>query len=92
MPTYEGWINWETWLVNLTLDNDEPLYRKTRELAKNFPTVPKLAAAIQNFVEHSTAFGFAGQMGRETVATQVLQTFLDEVEWADIAKAQLEKD
>jgi hypothetical protein len=26
--TYEGWSNHATWLVALTFDNDEPLYRK----------------------------------------------------------------
>jgi hypothetical protein len=25
--TYNGWTNWETWQINLGLDNEEPLYR-----------------------------------------------------------------
>lgn len=24
---YNGWTNWETWQINLWLDNEEPLYR-----------------------------------------------------------------
>jgi hypothetical protein len=26
--TYNGWTNWETWQINLWLDNEEPLYRE----------------------------------------------------------------
>jgi len=27
MTDYNGWTNWETWNVNLWVDNEEPMYR-----------------------------------------------------------------
>ena len=32
---YNGWHNYETWLVNLWLSNDEGSYDHTREMARN---------------------------------------------------------
>ena len=32
--TYNGWTNYETWAVNLWLDNDEGSYRYWREAAR----------------------------------------------------------
>lgn len=28
--TYNGWTNWETWQINLWLDNEEPWYRSKK--------------------------------------------------------------
>lgn len=95
MGTYEGWVNWETWLVNTTLDNEERLYKTVIDLVVKHPTVPALAKALQSFVERDSAFAFSRAMlsgGRDSVATMVLQTFLDDVEWDDIAREKLGKD
>jgi hypothetical protein len=32
--TYNGWTNWETWLVNLWIDNDQGLYEHCLMLAR----------------------------------------------------------
>lgn len=31
---YNGWVNWQTWNVNLWLANEEPLYRATLAQAR----------------------------------------------------------
>ena len=33
--SYQGWKNYETWCINLWLDNDEGLYNTYREQAKD---------------------------------------------------------
>ncbi len=33
--TYNGWTNWDTWNVALIWDNDEILYKRKLEWAKN---------------------------------------------------------
>lgn len=33
--TYNGWKNYETWLVTLWIDNDEPTQNAAREIAAN---------------------------------------------------------
>jgi hypothetical protein len=32
---YNGWKNYETWAVALWIDNEEPLYRESRRMARN---------------------------------------------------------
>lgn len=34
VTTYNGWANWETWQINLWLDNEEPLYREKVRLLR----------------------------------------------------------
>ncbi len=35
--SYNGWKNWETWQINLWIDNEEPLYReKQRFLRRSY--------------------------------------------------------
>lgn len=36
--TYNGWTNWETWQINLWLDNEEPLYREKQRLLRRLRT------------------------------------------------------
>jgi hypothetical protein len=35
MSTYNGWTNYETWLVNLWLDNDQGTQEAIREMAQD---------------------------------------------------------
>lgn len=88
MATYEGWSNYETWLVNLTLDNDEPLYKAVLDLAKRYRSASVLAAQIQKFVEGRPEFGFRSARAG-TMAETILESFLDDVDWEEIAKSKL---
>lgn len=90
--TYEGWVNWETWLVNLTFDNEERLYKAVIDMAVSNPSVPALAAALQRFAQSDRAFGFSGKTSGDSVAAYVLRAFLDDVAWDDIAREKLGKD
>ncbi len=35
---YNGWTNWETWQINLWLDNEEPLYREKQRFLRKVAT------------------------------------------------------
>ncbi len=34
MADYNGWTNWETWQVNLWIDNEEPTYREKQRFLR----------------------------------------------------------
>ena len=49
--SYQGWTNYETWAVSLWLGNEEPLYRETRDMARQVRGVKyDLATALQALV------------------------------------------
>ncbi len=65
--TYNGWTNYETWLVNLWLSNDEGIWTMLEELASR--TGPK------------TAFGFTRD--RASVLADELPDFVNEYIYDD---------
>ena len=40
---YNGWTNYETWNFKLWADNDEPTYKKIKELVKDAVTIHGVA-------------------------------------------------
>ena len=49
---YNGWTNYETWNVNLWLNNDQGTYDFIVELAKQYADdAPMLAQALEAFVD-----------------------------------------
>jgi len=46
---YNGWTNYETWLMNLNITNDEGIYNEVMEIAKHAP-------------EHSDAYDLGEQL------------------------------
>lgn len=48
---YNGWTNWETWQINLWLDNEEPLYREKQRFLRRLDGIrePLQADAIEAF-------------------------------------------
>jgi len=70
---YNGWENWETWNVNLWLNNDEGSYKRSKEC--------KTPKALQEMVE-----GWAEEMGLfdKGMFTDLLTTELNKVNWQEI--------
>lgn len=53
---YNGWVNYETWLLALNVDNEQGLYESTRELIKKTRDMEVCDAAkeIKNYLEELT--------------------------------------
>ena len=47
--TYNGWANYETWLVALWIDNDQRLYQLARYCANNGLTFKTFKSIVQNW-------------------------------------------
>lgn len=88
--TYNGWTNYETWNVNLWLDNDEPLYRDLvsmtrRALVANTheEATEELAPLIEDYVTTLAADGEGGfKFGDLDTYDELLR-----VDWEEIAAA-----
>lgn len=78
---YNGWANWETWNVNLWLDNEEPLYReKVRFLRRgNIDNITVKAFCKEQFPDGTPDMQ---SDEHETVAQQWAK-----VDWSELAEA-----
>lgn len=97
--TYNGWMNWETWLVNLWIKNDEPSYRYWRAQARwhwEFAIV-----ALEADPNHRATLDLADQLKDEIndqAPTQTSDLFADlidgalsEVNWWEIAEPMIQE-
>lgn len=96
---YNGWNNYETWLVKLWLDNDEgtdSLMREFVQDARENPEVNQfmdyesrvqmtLKDKIKDFIEEMNPLADTADL-----FTDLLNSALSEVDWYEIAEAYLE--
>jgi len=86
--SYNGWTNYETWLVNLWMDNEEGSYRGAQELARSAledesdrdDAVQSVAEHLKE--EHESAAADAVPAG---VFSDLVGAALSEVDWREIA-------
>lgn len=103
---YNGWRNYETWAVNLWLDNEEPTYEHARTLARQALAdandrsevvesvgIDRDSSAVSNLADK-----ISGWVGREllpdlgpTLAADLLNAARSEVDWYEIAEHLLEE-
>lgn len=83
MADYNGWKNWETWNVNLWIDNEEPTYReKVRFLRRAHRANDIDADTVREFCEDMFPNGTPDMQNdeKETVAEQWAK-----VDWSELA-------
>jgi hypothetical protein len=80
--TYNGWSNYETWLANLWIANDEPIHNLLVYILKKPTTVyakaVSLAEAMRELLEDET---FNVSLGSD-----LLQAALERVRWVEIVQ------
>lgn len=96
---YNGWTNYETWLVSLWLDNDQASYRYWREEAdrclKHAPNLKQVRDGVWT-VERAPVFMLADQLKKEVTEksplsesgmyADLLGAALSEVDWQEIVE------
>lgn len=89
MSEYNGWTNYETWLVNLWIDNDQDeqeywLERATSLLDTNYPLMHLADELANSHKEKAT------DIASNSVFSDLLQSSLQVVNWREIAQSMLD--
>lgn len=86
---YNGWTNYETWIVNLWISNDSGSYDYWHEKAREFSGDHKIydfSRAIKDEFEENDPTGENG------VYSDLMSAAMSEVNWFEIAKAIIEEN
>ena len=99
---YNGWTNYETWLVNLWLTNEEPTYRYWIESARYQRDHASECSQVRDGIwseSEAATFNLADQLKDEimeaapndesTLYGDLINAALDNVDWAEIAESWL---
>jgi len=90
---YNGWTNYETWLVGLWLDNEQALYEEIRDMSgrafrhvdedneeEKTSTLHNLSDEIKDYVENMIPENLPG------FVSDLVNSALSEVNWKEIAE------
>lgn len=87
---YNGWTNYETWLVQLWIDTEEWSHSSFRSMVKNvheeFQTVSEVSDSAKEWVENN----MVGEFQNGFVA-DLIGAALAEVNWFEIAEHAIEE-
>lgn len=84
--SYNGWTNYETWCVNLWLENEESTYNDLREMAKEEENAEGLADRLKDYTE--TLLEDLTEGGG--LAADLILSALGVVDWFEIAEKLIE--
>lgn len=88
MSTYNGWINFETWLMNLNLTNEEGCSEFAHDAIKMIPDAYQAGEALKEAVEE--VFFVEEYSIYKICDTWTLRDF-QEIVWMEIAKSLMEE-
>ena len=88
---YNGWSNYETWCVNLWLDNDEYSQNLLRSLAENAIEEAQFDGSDKNHAVYECSKEICSHVEEgmpevEGVFADLLNSALSEVDWFEIAE------
>lgn len=79
---YYGYANYETWLVNLWLTNDECYYIELKDIVAHFDTDEEMIDELKAYVNMLTGVNFRGG-----IAGDLLTMSLEKINWLEIIEA-----
>lgn len=88
--TYNGWTNWETWIVNLWMDNDQKLYEYYGEMARAEVSKNKKSATFKLSLALDKQFD-EWMPEVEGPYHDLLNGAVREVNWHEIARHLVER-
>ena len=90
---YNGWTNYETWVVNLWMSNDEGSYHYWTDIVRDFydeadsdDTFTKKESAIYNLTNQLKDQHIDNQPDTYGVYADLITAALDTVDWREIAE------
>jgi len=83
--TYNGWTNYETWCVNLWLDNDQGTQEMVQDICETDATLYDKSNELQNFVEEINPLSDGASM-----FTDLLNGALSMVNYREIIENHLD--
>jgi len=84
MSTYNGYTNFETWLVALHIDNDQYLSEEINEAYQYDRDPYELEINIRSIITHYA------EIENNILAADLLNAALSEVNWSEIASVIIE--
>ena len=85
---FNGWANYETWAVNLWLDNDEDSYRYWSRMARAWSGDEQAAWRLADQLRGEVTEA-APELGN-TLYADLMNAALSDVDWVEIAECMLE--
>ncbi len=86
ISTYNGWVNRETWLISLWLNNDEYNYQLLSEILELNVSSSIKAERLQELVEDQM---YDLELGAN-LFSDLLSTSLSKVDWFEVIESNLE--
>ena len=97
--TYNGWMNWETWAVNIWIENDEGTQGYWADRAQCLLEQHLRNQREEGAAEEAAVFDLADEMQEQHedalpeltgFAADLLDAAMSEVNWREIARALVE--
>ena len=83
---YNGWSNYETWLINLWLTNEEPYCREMQRILSSFTRVRDQADALLEFMQNEHE-----ELEVTGVWSNIIGSTLWRANWQEIAENNREE-